>query len=241
MPRYRELSAGQTFRCAQCGRRKYVKYVPTSELCRDCAAKQRRRIPNVPVGIADDLVVTKAVEKKLTKRAESDIPRSRVLKIGESLDRFVLLGMWISAPFATRALFDDFSGPMWFFVLGWTLLIPYAVMVATGQILEKPRRERKEQTTARVVQLAQERKQRIAERGWFYSSPEWIAIRAQVIEEEGRLCAECGKQIRKDTDVTVDHKQPRSKFPKLALSRQNLRVLCRQCNSRKGADDWLEA
>ena len=43
-----------------------------------------------------------------------------------------------------------------------------------------------------------------------------------------------------DDDVTVDHKKPRSKYPSLALKRDNLRVLCRVCNSRKGAGEWIE-
>ncbi|MBI4199199.1 MAG: HNH endonuclease [Chloroflexi bacterium] len=172
--------------------------------------------------------------------AEQEIPRSQVLKIGEIFDGVFSIGMWISAPFVTRSLFDDFTGPMWLFVLGWTLLTPYAVMLATDRILAKPRRERKERIVAKIIDLAQDRKERLEERERFYSSPEWLALRAQVIEEDGQVCADCGKKIRGDNDLTVDHKQPRSRSPELALRRENLRVLCRRCNSRKGATEWLE-
>jgi 5-methylcytosine-specific restriction endonuclease McrA len=32
----------------------------------------------------------------------------------------------------------------------------------------------------------------------------------------------------------VDHKKPRSKFPELAMSIENLLLPCRRCNSSKG-------
>lgn len=241
MARYRELAGGRTFRCAGCGRRKKVEYVPSSNLCRDCAAKRRCRTPNVPVTLADGLVVTTAVEKRLRKQAARDVHKNRVFKIGESISRFIFLAMWASAPFVTMSLFDDFSGLMWLFVLGWAFLIPYAVMDVTDRVLAKPRQEREQQVSDRVRLLAEERHERLKERERFYSSPEWTMIREQVIGEEGRVCSECGQRIRREGDVTVDHKRPRSKFPELALTRENLQVLCRRCNSRKGAGDWLEA
>jgi 5-methylcytosine-specific restriction endonuclease McrA len=35
-------------------------------------------------------------------------------------------------------------------------------------------------------------------------------------------------------DITVDHAKPRSKFPELAMSIDNLLLACRKCNSSKG-------
>ena len=73
---YRELAGDRKFRCAECGRVKRVKYVPTSNLCRRCAVRKatekRRSIPNIPITLADNLVVTKAVERRLKKKAEGD-------------------------------------------------------------------------------------------------------------------------------------------------------------------------
>ena len=92
---------------------------------------------------------------------------------------------------------------------------------------------------ARVIELGEERKKRLDETRQFYSSPEWNLLRDQVIREADHLCSECGELIQYKEDITVDHIRPRSKYPDLALERQNLRVLCRSCNSRKGAKDWL--
>ncbi len=65
-------------------------------------------------------------------------------------------------------------------------------------------------------------------------------IRKQVIKQKGRVCAECGRRIRKDGDITVDHIKPRSKYPDLSLEIENLRVLCRPCNSKKGSREFEE-
>ncbi len=88
---------------------------------------------------------------------------------------------------------------------------------------------------ARMRVLGEERKQRIEERGQFYSSAEWLALRKRVIHEEGSACRSCGRRIRDDIEITVDHIKPRSKYPELSLVRSNLQVLCRRCNSSKGA------
>jgi len=94
---------------------------------------------------------------------------------------------------------------------------------------------------ARVIELGEERKKRLDETRQFYSSPEWNLLRDQVIREEGHLCSECGELIQYKEDITVDHIRSRSKYPDLALERQNLRVLCRSCNSKKGAKDLLDS
>ena len=49
-----------------------------------------------------------------------------------------------------------------------------------------------------------------------------------------------GIAFRKDSDITVDHIKPRSKYPELALEIENLRVLCRSCNSKKGGKEFEE-
>jgi 5-methylcytosine-specific restriction protein A len=102
----------------------------------------------------------------------------------------------------------------------------------------KPRKERFAIIERKVIEIAEIRKKTIEEALRFYSSPEWIAVRKRVIQEEGRICAECGKIIENDADVTVDHKSPRSKYREKELDRENLRVLCRRCNSSKGAKEF---
>ncbi|MFQ6028109.1 MAG: HNH endonuclease [Dehalococcoidia bacterium] len=62
-------------------------------------------------------------------------------------------------------------------------------------------------------------------------------LRERVIREEGSKCAKCRRWIRDKIDITVDHILPRSRYPELALQGDNLCVLCRSCNSRKGNRD----
>ena len=57
----------------------------------------------------------------------------------------------------------------------------------------------------------------------------------------GWRCAGCSKNLYKEKDAELDHIQPRSKYPTLAMSESNLQILCRSCNAHKHAydgDDW---
>jgi hypothetical protein len=185
--------------------------------------------------------VTKAVERRLKKKAESDIPPTRAEKLGDQISKWSILVFWASAYFVAHAIFPESSSLFfWWVLFGWAAGGPLALMYAIDFLLAKPRKERAEKITARVIELADKRQKMIDEALRFYSSPEWTVIRRQVIEEEGRVCAECRKRIKNDIDLTVDHKRPRSKYPDLSLDRENLRILCRSCNSKKGARllDW---
>ena len=102
-------------------------------------------------------------------------------------------------------------------------------------ISKKEEAQRSHKVTTRMEQLARDRQQRIDEANMFYASPEWRLVRNRVVQEQGRICQDCGEDIKDDFDLTVDHIKPRSKFPELALDASNLRVLCRRCNSAKGA------
>lgn len=262
----RSLAEGQTFRCASCGRIKRVKYVPTSNLCRSCAAKKAAekrsvsntlvaltstvkkttdkecivaKIPkaeNVPVSIADSLVVTTVVQKRLRKRAEREIPRPKAEKTAHNIEVY----FWglLALLFYPVVLSLNWLG--WF---GLSLYVgtPILVHLVIKAILAKPRRERQEQVVLRTHELAEERRKRIEEEQLFYSSPEWAKLRGLVIKEEGRVCAHCHRHIKNDSDVTVDHIRPRSKYPDLALRRENLRVLCRKCNSVKKDKELVDS
>jgi len=238
MYRYRELAGGRRFRCEKCGRLKRVKYVPESNLCRQCALKEARlRNPNIPIQLADNLIVTKAVEKNISKQAYREIPPSKSENIGEAISFWSILVTFPSAYFIAKAISQE---PKFYFWLGPACLAQLILMNVIDRFLAKPRKERKDKIARRVVEIAEIRKKAYEEAFRFYSSPEWIALRKRVIQEEGRVCADCGKQIKNDVDVTVDHKFPRSKYGNLELDRKNLRVLCRKCNSKKGARllDW---
>lgn len=75
------------------------------------------------------------------------------------------------------------------------------------------------------------KKPRRAKREAFFRTPEWRALRRQVVLECGDSCDECGAA----GSTNVDHVLPLSKFPALGLLRLNLRVLCRVCNFKKSA------
>jgi 5-methylcytosine-specific restriction endonuclease McrA len=66
---------------------------------------------------------------------------------------------------------------------------------------------------------------------------QWQAIRRRiattVFEAHGRICPICGSE----TDLTIDHIRPLARGG--TSDPENLHVLCRRCNSRKGAR-WEE-
>lgn len=235
--RRKGLDTRRRYECGECHRRDYGNYFLTSTLCKKCAAKRRRPLPNPPLELSTSIVVTQNVERRLRKTAEAEIPRGAVEKAGDVAGLLLFPFFWVSCPFVARTFFSEWSGALWLFVFGWAVLLPYIGHLAIDAITAKPRRERRQQVADRVLALAQERQQLIEERRTFYSNPEWKLIRDQVIREEGKTCADCGRQTSDDADVAIDHKHPRSKYPELALRRDNLRVLCRRCNSRKAARD----
>jgi hypothetical protein len=171
------------------------------------------------------------VEKRLRKKAEKDIPPIRAEIVARKIER----GFWGLLAFSIYFILPAFGWSAVYFYIG----VPIIVHLVIVGILTNPRRERRKQVELRIQELAEERKRKIEEAQSFYSSPEWLKLREQVIREEGRVCAQCGRHIKNDNDVTVDHIRPRTKYPHLALSRENLRVLCRRCNSRKKDREWL--
>jgi hypothetical protein len=71
----------------------------------------------------------------------------------------------------------------------------------------------------------------------FYASKEWASVRyAALLKADGR-CACCGASRNDGAVMHVDHVKPRSKFPELALSLDNMQVLCNLCNTAKSNVD----
>ncbi|MFC1938609.1 HNH endonuclease [Chloroflexota bacterium] len=237
----RELAAGRVFTCDACGKRKRVKYVPKSNLCRSCAAQQRRTEPTTIVDLTEDISITQRVEKRLNNKANREIPPSKEEIRNNIIVRGLYTLVFIPPWFIVGLVFTPYSGLWWLVLLLWMviggLINNYVI---DGIILSRPRKERMESVKARVLELAQERKIRIEEQRQFYTSAEWNNIRKLVIEEGGRVCVLCHKYIENEKDITVDHKKPRSKYPELQLSRDNLRILCRSCTSKKGDREWWQ-
>lgn len=72
----------------------------------------------------------------------------------------------------------------------------------------------------------------------FLRCAEWKRLRYRALLKYGRRCCCCGRQ---DGQLHVDHIKPRFRYPELALSFENLQVLCEDCNLGKGAwdeTDW---
>lgn len=76
----------------------------------------------------------------------------------------------------------------------------------------------------------------------FYSSREWRELRVRVLEKYECKCMMCGRSPKLHGIVIhVDHIKPRSKYPELALTFENLQILCDDCNlgkSNKFSTDW---
>lgn len=68
----------------------------------------------------------------------------------------------------------------------------------------------------------------------FYQSKDWLALRYQVLKVYGRKCMLCQTT---NGVMHVDHIIPRSLKPSLALSFENLQVLCEACNLGKSNKD----
>jgi len=65
----------------------------------------------------------------------------------------------------------------------------------------------------------------------FYQSADWIEIRNWAIKKYGAKCQKCGSA----QDIQCDHRLPRSIFPKHALNKYNVGILCGPCNREKAA------
>ena len=77
----------------------------------------------------------------------------------------------------------------------------------------------------------------------FYDTKEWREVRYQAFVKHGARCQCCGA-TRTEAQLHVDHIKPRVKFPELALSLDNLQILCKDCNfgkSYKDQTDWRAA
>ena len=191
-----------------------------SNLCRKCAAKERETKPNPLVDLGG-VVLTKAVEERLRKRADEITP----YRIKDYIGRAIL---WSAYSIIAYLLFTEKDQFEWFSQTTGFLSVAYGLKFLLG-------RERAANINFEVKRLAEKREKSLHETRRFYISAEWRTIRNEIIQKQKNICKNCGRTIKRKVDVTVDHIKPRSKFPEFALQTSNLRVLCRKCNSAKGA------
>ncbi len=69
----------------------------------------------------------------------------------------------------------------------------------------------------------------------FYDRPEWKELRYRVLRKYGFACQACGQKGTPTRPVHVDHVKPKAIYPELALTPENLQVLCADCNLGKSA------
>lgn len=75
----------------------------------------------------------------------------------------------------------------------------------------------------------------------FLESFEWRSLRMMALKKHGATCLCCGASPSTGAVMHVDHIKPRKFFPELALTLDNLQVLCGECNHGKGnwdTTDW---
>lgn len=146
------------------------------------------------------------------------------------------------------------SGYFAVFSLTWgtflSLVVAYAFLAVLFELWHG-QQERLSQERALAAELLAHRELLATGEGWgrhdvlqrfrttiFYKTP-----LGQVKPTEGWRCASCGKNLYRAADATVDHVKPQSLHPHLRTTRDNLQVLCRNCNSSKSdydGEDWKE-
>ena len=74
----------------------------------------------------------------------------------------------------------------------------------------------------------------------FYISQEWRSLRYEVLKENGGRCCLCGRSAKDGVVLHVDHIIPLSKDWSKRLDKDNLQVLCEDCNLGKSNKDNLD-
>ncbi len=229
---------GTCDRCGWSGKDWAFKY---QGLCSKCykqwrkeRAEESRRLkpPNENVQITDGIIITKNVHVRLEKEAHSDVPLTRSWHYADLCEG---IGYFLSLISMLVLVFTLYLHPWYIPFLIIFAILGFIMAFVSSSVQKAEAAKRQPKVTARLEELARERQKRIEEAKTFYASAEWRLIREQVIEEQKHVCQICGCRITIDNDLTVDHIKPRSKFPELALDKSNLQVLCRRCNSSKGA------
>lgn len=245
---YRDTSRAPYSTCPKCGWSGKDWGFKYRSLCKRCHAQWRTekaeenrkykaehkpiKLPNENMEVAAGIIVTRNVKDRLRRQAVSDVPSTR---------KSQLAGMWEGISLSISGLAMLMLLITIFFQLEhtryvWILMVScLAVSNICKRIEINERKKQIPEVNTRLEELARERQRKIDETNAFYASSEWRLVRGKVIQEQGRVCQACGSRITIDCDLTVDHIKPRSKFPELALDKSNLQVLCRRCNSTKGA------
>ncbi|MEQ2441584.1 HNH endonuclease [Solibaculum intestinale] len=64
----------------------------------------------------------------------------------------------------------------------------------------------------------------------FYVSPLWLKVSAEVLKEQHYECQRCKKRGRYKRANTVHHNKPVRQYPRLALTKDHLEAICKECH-----------
>jgi 5-methylcytosine-specific restriction endonuclease McrA len=244
-------------KCRLCGEIKkesqfrYIKYFGKHRvICKKCEAKERRKKRRLTEKHVKEFGVTPGIRRRLEWKVGLDArmqarekvlsgqnPKnlrlyrwaqrvSRICSLGLALSVFVLLFALVGGRYEWMALSVLAGGSA------------VAVRRYFNRRHSDPIDAEIEMQRKTIYQdlLAKELQQRIEDEQ-FYNSPEWKILREAFLRRQKKVngyyvCYICQQAIW--YDVTIDHLQPRSKFPDRALEASNLRLAHRRCNSSKG-------
>lgn len=101
----------------------------------------------------------------------------------------------------------------------------------------------------KMKRIQEKAKKNIERRNWseyhiktreFYSSSEWKRLRYIILKEQGGRCQCCGRSAKDGVVLHVDHIVPLSKDWSKRLDKNNLQILCEDCNLGKSNTDSID-
>ena len=111
-------------------------------------------------------------------------------------------------------------------------------------ILEEKVRKKLKEKSDRILGDIKERpfakEEYIKKANEFYKSPEWRKVRYEVLREQKGKCQCCGRSAKDGVVLHVDHIIPLSKDWSKRLDKDNLQVLCEDCNLGKSNTDSID-
>lgn len=108
-------------------------------------------------------------------------------------------------------------------------------------------REKLEEITNKFLEKKKEKQEKrpftkeeyIIKANEFYKSRDWRKVRYEVLREQKGRCQCCGRSAKDGVILHVDHIIPLSKDWSKRLDKNNLQVLCEDCNEGKSNTDSI--
>lgn len=111
-------------------------------------------------------------------------------------------------------------------------MIKHAVVSRKSQRFNAPLMTYEQRQSEALNDYVQRREVQKFSSRHFYRSREWKELRLLMLSAY-RVCRLCGNGPAQGKVLHVDHIKPRSLWPELSLSKENLQVICADCNTAK--------